>query len=358
MTSLIETDLVLEILAFLYAKDVYSGLYQVSESVRSKVSEERIERICAHIQPHGKSNDHPFGDLSSNERHVGSTFYYCEGELHHSTRAAMVQNNQSGNVATERWYAHGRLGRSDGKDLPSVTTFDDDTPGRALTKQYYIDGKRHRVNKPASIYFFKTGRIKSEHYYHHGMLHRVDGPAKIHYFHDGTILGYEYWVNNLWHRVNGPAMMKRDKQHVTMIGYYRNGVLHRDCDRPARVIRDEVSRTMKLDWYIYGVITRNIYPAHIVADFKGHVISMEWWYEGRAQRTMPPTGWFLPLDQIVFRDEQQCPICEPSVPVHPMSECEWITKRNQDNGQLVMDSQLALHPNSLVSFLGKRPRPV
>lgn len=64
-------------------------------------------------------------------------------------------------------------------------------------KEWWVDGKRHRVDGPAIVH--SDGY---EEWWVDGKLHRVDGPAVVHP--NGA---KEWWVDSKRHRVDGPAII-------------------------------------------------------------------------------------------------------------------------------------------------------
>ena len=76
-----------------------------------------------------------------------------------------------------------------------------------IKRQYYnnrniqkethcINGKLHRLNGPAIIWYNKDGDIGIEEYYKNDQLHREDGPAIIWYNTDGSIQKEFYYIED------------------------------------------------------------------------------------------------------------------------------------------------------------------
>jgi hypothetical protein len=83
------------------------------------------------------------------------------------------------------------------------------------------DGLKHREYGPAIIYN-NNGRITSVAYYQNGKPHREDGPAIIFYGEDGSIIE-EYWhVAGRLHRTDGPATF-RLSGNAAVFSYYLEG---------------------------------------------------------------------------------------------------------------------------------------
>jgi len=62
---------------------------------------------------------------------------------------------------------------------------------------YMLNGKYHRLNGPAVIWYFKTVEIDKEYYCINGKIHRLDGPAGICYYKSGEIEDEYYWINDI-----------------------------------------------------------------------------------------------------------------------------------------------------------------
>ena len=69
-----------------------------------------------------------------------------------------------------------------------------DGPARTYTdtgsKEWWVNGKQHRIDKPAAEY--GNGGVA---WYHEGVLHRLDGPAVSGEDEDG-IVWFEWYINN------------------------------------------------------------------------------------------------------------------------------------------------------------------
>jgi antitoxin component YwqK of YwqJK toxin-antitoxin module len=62
--------------------------------------------------------------------------------------------------------------------------------GKIRSKDYYLryNDKLHRIDGPAYIYYYESGKIYTVGYYINGQKHRLDGPAEIDYNCDGIIV--------------------------------------------------------------------------------------------------------------------------------------------------------------------------
>ena len=90
---------------------------------------------------------------------------------------------------TKEWWLFGKRHRLDG---PAVERVDGE-------KMWYVDDKLHRVDGPAIEY-----ADGEKEWYVDDKRHRVDGPA-IEY-----VNGTEWWVNDKRHRLDGPAVERKD----------------------------------------------------------------------------------------------------------------------------------------------------
>ena len=54
----------------------------------------------------------------------------------------------------------------------------------------------HRIDGPASIWYYKDGSVWRESYYIHNQSHRIDDPAVIWYHSNGSILDTRYYIND------------------------------------------------------------------------------------------------------------------------------------------------------------------
>ena len=63
--------------------------------------------------------------------------------------------------------------------------------------EFYKNGKKHRIDGPASIWYNESGEIRTETYYINNKLHRLDGPAEIRYYESGEIYGGWYYINGI-----------------------------------------------------------------------------------------------------------------------------------------------------------------
>ena len=98
--------------------------------------------------------------------------------------------------------------------------------------QFFIDGKLHRPEEdgPARIVRSNDSGIAIQilkEYFKNGKQHRINGPAELKYDNHGAKKRFSWYQNNKLHRVGGPAVIQYD----TTTGkpkygvYYKNGQL-------------------------------------------------------------------------------------------------------------------------------------
>jgi len=100
-----------------------------------------------------------------------------------------------------------------------ITYYED---GSKNSEYWYQNGKLHRLDGPAAIYYDNSSNKLSESWYQNGQLHRLDGPAVIDYY---TCENYYY--------INGKGLTKEQfklylntyvKQIKTELNLYFNDV--------------------------------------------------------------------------------------------------------------------------------------
>ena len=67
--------------------------------------------------------------------------------------------------------------------------------GEIRTEHWWLHGKCHRANGPASIFYYLSGNVQAKRWYLNGTIHRADGPAVMDFDEPGKIL-YEEWYLN------------------------------------------------------------------------------------------------------------------------------------------------------------------
>jgi antitoxin component YwqK of YwqJK toxin-antitoxin module len=67
--------------------------------------------------------------------------------------------------------------------------------GNIKYEYHFLNGKIHREDQPAIIYYYPNGNIWYEEYWLDGKRHREDGPAYISYYRNGDICRKEYYLN-------------------------------------------------------------------------------------------------------------------------------------------------------------------
>jgi antitoxin component YwqK of YwqJK toxin-antitoxin module len=69
--------------------------------------------------------------------------------------------------------------------------------GKVRQKEYLVENEYHRLDGPAYVEYYESGEISEKQYYIYGELHRLDGPAEILYNENGTIESETFIVNNI-----------------------------------------------------------------------------------------------------------------------------------------------------------------
>ena len=97
---------------------------------------------------------------------------------------------------------------------PKITYHDNDNDngnGNVSSESYYINGKLHREDGPALIfYYYEKGNILSEYYYLNGKRHREDGAAYIYYYQDGNIYYEAYYLNGIHYTNSDSETFQQD----------------------------------------------------------------------------------------------------------------------------------------------------
>lgn len=177
----------------------------------------------------------------------GTKQWYIDGKRHRIDGPAIEYAN-----GNKQWYIDNKLHRTDG---PAVEHINGE-------KQWCIDGLQHREDGPARI-----DQQNNKYWMHKGIQHRLDGPA-IEYANGDK----QWFINGKQHRMDGPAFEKvnGDKQ------WWANGQLHR-IDGPAI----EYANGNK-EWFVNGKRHRTDGPAVEWND--GY---KEWWLNGNQETELP-----------------------------------------------------------------------
>lgn len=80
--------------------------------------------------------------------------------------------------------------------------------GKIKEVYHYKNDLIHNDDGPAVINYDLNGNITSEIYFINGVCHREKGPAKVNYF-DKLYIIEEYYFKGHFHRIDGPAVIKR-----------------------------------------------------------------------------------------------------------------------------------------------------
>lgn len=105
--------------------------------------------------------------------------------------------------------------------------------GGIQSKSWYENGKKHRIDKPAAIYYCGNGRqIIGEMWYENGKRHRINNPADIMYDDDDSIMMETWYEHGKIHRINNPASIEYCYGMIKTATWYENGIRlkHKDLD--------------------------------------------------------------------------------------------------------------------------------
>ena len=185
-----------------------------------------------------------------------TTIYY--DDLYHSLNDEPAFIMDDGSII--EWYRYGKKHRDN--DKPAVImkksvikdewavddeNYFEEENENSLIYIWYLEGVIHRDgDKPARI------EEDCQEWYIYGRLHRDNGqPAIIHkngnkeWYKDGKL--HSYQIKSTLEYT--PAISNNDG---TYVAYYKNGVLHRDDDKPALINND------MMHWYKNGVLYHTI----------------------------------------------------------------------------------------------------
>jgi antitoxin component YwqK of YwqJK toxin-antitoxin module len=85
--------------------------------------------------------------------------------------------------------------------------------GCLASKEWFFNGKHHRIDGPASIRYHENGMIMIEKWYINDIWHRIGGPAIIYYHENGTISSEEWYFSGKLHRMSGPDFIIMILEH-------------------------------------------------------------------------------------------------------------------------------------------------
>jgi hypothetical protein len=170
---------------------------------------------------------------------------------------------------------------------------------------YDDDGKFHSDSGPAI-----TTPDGSEYWYQHGVLHRDGGPALIN--NDKTSWwrkrSKEYWVNGKWHRLDGPAVTYYNYENKADEYWYKEGLLHSTIS-PTRKYYHKMKEFGNYDrpsgwfseWFFEGKKHRNNGPAVESEDFPD---CKEYWFHGKlVLRISDHLGRYIPQNLSLVQQE-------------------------------------------------------
>ncbi len=114
-------------------------------------------------------------------------------------------------------------------------------------------------------------------WYHNGKKHRLDGPASIQLLSNG-LLQYTWWVHGLRHRDDDkPAfIMLSENNHILQEIWYTRNCIHRDNDKPALITYWLNGTPKSVQWYNNGSWFRENGPVMIEYADDGTIIKQRW----------------------------------------------------------------------------------
>jgi hypothetical protein len=130
-----------------------------------------------------------------------------------------------------------------------------------VNEKSYIRSLVHRVDGPALITYYPSGKICRKEWFRNWRWHRVDGPAYIEYDIDGEILRESWFLNGRRSRGygnTGPTVIEyidgNIRKEIWMVPTALIVSYHRD-DGPA-VIEYKDGNIVRKQWYDHGYLTR------------------------------------------------------------------------------------------------------
>ena len=99
--------------------------------------------------------------------------------------------------------------------------------GEILTKSWYLNGERHRIDGPARIVYTPSGETRVEYWYLNGEKHRTDGPAEIFYNNPREIIDTSWYLNGdeiypeEWLKENGYKWPLTEDQQTDLLLTFR-----------------------------------------------------------------------------------------------------------------------------------------
>jgi len=164
--------------------------------------------------------------------------------------------DELGNCESEKWYNDdGEISRV---GAPAIVRYE--TNGLSKSEEWFVDGKQHRLDGPAVIFYYTREDntamhiIKQETWYINGEIQRDDGgPAIRCYYEDGSINVERWLVSGQQHRVDGPAISAHyDNGNPRYEVWFQHGETHRE-DGPAVVSYYTNGEVAERIWYNHGV---------------------------------------------------------------------------------------------------------
>ena len=208
--------------------------------------------------------------------------------LHHRyyDKPAYISEESDGLIFDYRWYQLELLHRLN--DLPAVIQ----TNGNTIMHLWYIENQLFRANdKPDTIEYYNNG-INSTIFYEkwhdiNGRLHRDIKPAVIKYDINGRKIAKIWYTNGMINRTNNKySYFVVNPDNTKEYRWYKNNVIYRNNDKPAKVILYNDDRVKIQIWYnINGLKHReNDLPAVMEYNNDGRVKATLWYINGHIHR--------------------------------------------------------------------------
>ena len=139
------------------------------------------------------------------------------------------------------------------------------------SESWEVNGKLHRIDKPAKITYYENGNIRNEDWYKEGKRHRVNGPANIEYYKNGNKQHEIWYIEGMKYRENGPDY----------IGYYGNGIKAKEIIKKG----DDHNIIVTYDYDPDGTLSSELWGTSPPEDGQGELIPYSLPPDG-AQRTV------------------------------------------------------------------------
>lgn len=170
-------------------------------------------------------------------------------------------------------------------EIPNKVEYYDGRHSRKRIKAKYWYKKNskqlHRINGAAVITYHMNGNVNTKQYYRNGILHRDnDKPAVLIYNKHKKNIRLVWYINGQVCRLSDePALVERKKNKISYLRWYEDGLIHRGHNKPAVIRYNTSGKVIEESWYLRGKLHRaNDQPAFISYNGDGIDIMHESWY--------------------------------------------------------------------------------